>query len=205
MPRPLLIRSQIHPYHVTSRTRGKQFFSIPLQDVWVIMMEQLKLEIKDHGLGVHAFVLMGNHFHLLCHTPKGNLDQVMQRFLRSISIEISLKKGVRECLWEGRYKWSLINSHSHYFQVYRYIYQNPIRAQICTKVEDYPFTTLVREDIPIHSAVPFCFGGTEGELRWLNEKFEKNEEDLIRLGLRKSQFDVSKRNLKEFKRLIRPR
>lgn len=197
MTRPMLIRSETHPYHVTSRTKNKEFFPIPISKVWEIMMEELVHATKQHALAVHAFVLMGNHFHLLCHTPKGNLDEVMMNFLRTTAQRIHMH-------WDQRYKWTLIDSQTHYFQVYRYIFQNPVRVGLCHRVEDYPYSTLNEVPIPLHSFVPMTFAGKEGELIWLNEKYEKEDEVLIKLGLKKFQFDVSQRKLKAFNKLSVP-
>ncbi len=169
------------------------------------MLEQLLYLHKNQSLAVHAFVLMGNHFHLLCHTPKANLDQIMQIFLRSTSIKISREAKTINHLWGSRYKWSLIESQTHYYQVYRYIFQNPIRAGICKRVEEYPFSTLKQVPIPLHSFIPLSFGGSEGELHWLNEHYEKEDEQLIKLGLKKHQFDVSQRRLKAFNKLSLPK
>ena len=163
MVKPLIIRCETHPFHVTSRTDDSKFFPVPMEEVWEVMLQELHLLHLNHALNVHAFVLMGNHFHLLCLTPKGNLDEIMQRFLSETSHRLKIK-------WEPRYKWSLIDSQTHYFQVYRYILQNPIRAGICKRVEEYRFTTLKDQRIPNYSLVAMSFGGTEGELRWLNEK-----------------------------------
>ena len=204
MPRPNLLRSDTHPYHVTSRTNNKEFFPIPLKEVWDIMIEGLALEIKENALCVHSFVLMGNHFHLLCHTPRANLDQIMQRFLRVTSVKVNVKSRSINHLWGGRYKWSLIDSQNHYFQVYRYILQNPLRAGICKRVEAYPFSSLHETKLPLHSFVPMSFGGAEGELLWLNELYDSEKEKLIKLGLRKSQFDVSKRKLQLFNKISLP-
>ena len=49
------------------------------------------------------------------------------------------------------------------------------------------------------------FGGAEGELCWLNENYSKEDEDLIRLGLRKHQFDISQRRVKAFNKLSVPK
>lgn len=204
MPRPQLIRSELHPYHVTNRCNNKEFFPLPLDEVWKIMLAELKRMQVEHRLAVHAFVLMGNHFHLLCQTPEGNLDQIMQRFMRNTSVMISTRANLQNHLWGGRYKWSIIESQTHYYQVYRYIYQNPLRAGIVSKVQDYPFTTLHEVPFAIHSIVPMTFAGAEGELVWLNERYDSEDEELIKLGLRKHQFDVSKRNLKLFNRLSLP-
>lgn len=197
MPRPLLIRSETHPYHVTSRSQNKEFFPIPISKVWVIMLEELKNASKQYDLAVHAFVLMGNHFHLLCHTPRGNIDEAMMNFLRATAKRMHMK-------WDQPYKWSLIDSQTHYYQVYRYIFQNPVRIGLCKRVEDYPYSTLNEVPIHLHSFIPMSFAGKEGELIWLNEKYEKDDEVLIKLGLRKHQFDVSQRKLKAFNKLSVP-
>jgi putative transposase len=197
MAKPSLIRCQLHPYHVTSRTDDQQFFSKPLDEVWKIMMSELLNLQRTEGLAVHAFVLMGNHFHLLCLTPKANLDEVMRTFLHQTSRRLNQK-------WEARYRWSLILSQTHYFQVYRYIHQNPIRAGICKRVEEYAFTTLKDDLLPNHSIVPMSFGGLKGEIEWLNEQYDEDDQKLIQLGLKKSQFDVTQRKLKAFNKLSVP-
>lgn len=204
MPRPLLIRSETHPYHVASRCNNKEFFPIPLKDVWGIMLNELRYAHTEFGLAVHAFVLMDNHFHLLCHTPKGNLDQIMHSILKNTSVKINRRGQQINHLWGGRYKWSLIESQTHYFQVYRYIFQNPIRAGLCKRVEHYPYSTLNCDFIPIHSFIPMSFGGKEGELLWLNEMYESEDAETIKTGLKKSQFDISQRKLHAFNKLTLP-
>lgn len=205
MPRPNLIRSDIYPYHITSRCNNKDFFPLPMDEVWNIMLNRLQYTHQEFKLAIHAFVLMGNHFHLLCHTPKGNLDQAMHSFLRGTSVHITRRAGQENHLWGGRYKWSLIDSQTHYYQVYRYIFQNPIRAGIVNKVENYPYSTLSGEvPFPLHSFVPMSFGGKEGEIIWLNEQYKNEEQHLIKLGLRKSQFDVNRRKVKIFNKLTFP-
>lgn len=205
MPRPLLIRSDIHPYHITSRCNNKEFFPLPLEEVWVIMLKLLRRAYKEQELAIHAFVLMGNHFHLLCHTPKANIDECMHTFLRLTSVEINRRSHAQNHLWGGRYRWSLIDSQRHYYQVYRYIYQNPIRAGLVTKVQDYEFSTL-KNDIPfpLHTSVPLSFGGHEGELIWLNEMYDEEDLDIIKMGLKKSQFHVEKRKIKAMNKLSLP-
>lgn len=197
MNRPLLIRCDNHPYHISSRAIDGRFFPLPLDQVWEIMVKELYQTHLEYKLAIHAFILMGNHFHLLCHTPRSNIDEAMQSFKRKTSIKIGK--------WEPRYKWSLISSQTHYYQVYRYIMQNPVRAGIVSRVEEYTFSTLkTTVPFPIHSSISMSFGGQEGEILWLNEKFDQEDLELIKLGLRKGQFDVNRRRLKAFSRLSLP-
>ena len=199
----LLIRSEKHPYHVASRSKNQEFFPLPLGEVWEIMLNGLLYLHKTHGLAVHGFILMGNHFHLLCHTPRGNLDQIMREFLRLTAININFEAENKNYLWGDPYKWSIIEAQTHYYQVYRYIFQNPIRAGICEKVEDYPYSTLKEVPIPLHSFIPMSFGGSEGEVHWLNEHYLQGDEDLIQFGLNRSQFAVGNRKLNAFNKLGR--
>jgi putative transposase len=199
MGRPLLIRSDKHPYHITSRCYNQDIFPLPLEEVWMIMTEVLFETHKKHKLFIHAFVLMGNHFHLLCNTPDANLDEAMRYFLREVSIRITRKSKSANHLWNGRYKWSLIDNQMYYYQVYRYIFQNPVRAKVVSKVEDYPFSTLKEQvPFPIHTHLSMAFGGLAGEICWLNTEFDEEDRKLIRLGLKKNQFDINKRKLKAF-------
>lgn len=171
---------------------------MPLPEVWKIMTQTLMETHREHYLAIHAFVLMGNHFHLLCHTPHSNIDEAMHFFMRSTAVALRIR-------WETRYRWSLISSQSHYYQVYRYIMQNPVRAKIVNRVEDYQFSTLkTTVPFPLHSSIPMSFGGHEGEIHWLNEKLEQEDETLIKLGLRRYQFDVSQKKLKAFSKLSLP-
>ncbi len=200
MTRPELIKTDKHPYHVTSRCLDKHFFPLPLEEIWPIMLTQLHRCHQDKGLKVHAFVLMGNHFHLLAQTPHQNLDEVMHSLLRSTALQINRQGGPLWC----RYKWSLISAPAHYYQVYRYIYQNPLRAKIVEKVEDYPFSSLKEVPFPLCTHVPLSFGGHEGENLWLNERYDEQDLKLIKLGLRKFQFDVNQRMMKAFGRMSAP-
>lgn len=196
MPRSPFIPSESHPYHVTARCNNQMFFPLPLKEVWEIMLNQLKNLHDEHKLAIHAFVLMGNHFHLLCHTPQADLDQIMQKFMRRTSFAITRRAKSSNHLWGGRYKWSIIESQTYYYHVYRYIYQNPLRAFIVNHVGDYPYSSLKTVPFPLHTFIPLSFGGHEGELIWLNERFDKDQVELIKSGLRKYQFDINPRKLK---------
>lgn len=205
MPRQNLIRSNLYPYHVTSRCMNKEFFPLPIEEIWEIMMKALKKTYDAYQIKVHGFVLMGNHFHLICETPHANLDEAMSLFLRTSSHLISLASGKRPPIWEGRYRWSLIENRGHYYQVYRYIFQNPLRANIVDKVENYKFSTLNSElPIPLHSNLPIAKGGKEGEIKWLNEKFESGAQAIIKKGLKHALFDINKKKISLIKKLDFP-
>ena len=73
MPRKKLIRTDQFPYHVTTRTNNKNWFSLPLEETWNICLRSLHKANKLNKVNLHAFVLMKNHYHLLLETPEANL------------------------------------------------------------------------------------------------------------------------------------
>ncbi len=195
MPRPNLVRSDRHPYHITARCNNKQFFPLPLHEMWEIFVSHLYFIHREFGVGIHSFVLMGNHFHLLCHTPQGNIDEVMMRFMKRTSDEVNRRTNSINHLWGTRYKWSVIQAQPYYYQVYKYIYQNPLRAKIVDRAENYPYSTLTQKTpFPLHSFLPFAFGGSKGELIWINDIFKDEQTSAIRAGLKKGNFELSERS-----------
>ena len=194
MPRPLLVRSSTHSYHITARCNNKEFFPLPMDKMWSIFLSHLSYINKEFAVSIHAFVLMGNHFHLLCHTPHANIDKAMMIFMKRISDEVHFKTKSMNHLWGSRYKWSLIQSQGHYYQVYKYIYQNPLRAKIVANVQSYPYSTLqTKVPFPLHSFLSIAFGGKEGEFFWLNDVFKEDLSDAIRKGLRKGNFKLNQK------------
>ena len=78
MPRPPRIDFPDAVYHVTSRGNGraKIFHS---DDDRGQFLAQLAHHLHLCAVDLYAFVLMDNHFHLLCRTPRANLSRFTQR------------------------------------------------------------------------------------------------------------------------------
>ncbi len=189
MPRKPLIRSTNLPYHVTSRSNNKEWFTLPLPEMWRLSQSCMKEANEIHPVEIISFVLMGNHYHLLILTPKGNLDLFMYEFNKRLAINIKARTGQINRIFGGRYKWCLIESQKHFMNCYKYIYQNPIRAGIVSRCEEYPHSTLQsilgksKFKIQLHDRYGFK---DEFGLMWLNEKIDSAEEISLKKSLNKS-------------------
>lgn len=189
MPRKNLIRSNVLPYHVTSRSNNKEWFTLPMPEMWDLAQESLKEAININSVEIISFVLMGNHYHMLILTPEGNLDDFMYEFNKRFALKIKNRTGQINRIFGGRYKWCLIESQHYLLNCYKYVYQNPVRAGLVQNCEDYPFSTLrsliknVKFSIPIHDKYGFK---DEYGLRWLNQRICGDEEVALRKGLSKS-------------------
>ncbi|MEZ4815214.1 MAG: transposase [Bdellovibrionota bacterium] len=207
MPRKPLIRSDIFPYHVTNRTRDKIFYPLPLKEVWNIYTDQLKIATWAFGAHIHAFVLMSNHYHLFLSTPECNIDQIICFVQSEVSKKIFTKTNSKESYFETRYRWSLIKDRNYFANVYRYIYQNPLRAGIVTRLEDYYFSSFhgkagySKLEIPLYNH--FFYEDLNFNLHeeesWLNNVMEEEQVKLVRKGIRRFEFSLSTQDKLKFK------
>ncbi len=81
------------------------------------------------GWRAHAFVLMGNHYHLLLETPHANLVDGMRWLQGTYTKRFNIRHKVWGHLFQSRYKALLVDPGEDYFQtVCSYIHLNPARA-----------------------------------------------------------------------------
>ena len=202
MPRKTLIRSNHCPYHVTARCNNRESFYCQPDDVWRVFNWHLNEITKKFEVKIHAFVLMPNHFHLLISTPKDDLGVVMQYLILFVTKALNAKANRTGRVFGDRYHWSIIDTLDYYDYALKYVYRNPVKANIIERVEDYPFATIggaigkKRMFFPlsppdgIQSIVPA--DDIEEFLRWLNQPFRKEHDDAIRKGFKKKKFSLSK-------------
>jgi REP element-mobilizing transposase RayT len=77
---------------------------------------------------LHAFVVMGNHYHLALETPEGNLVKGMQWLQATFANRFNRLRGERGHLFQGRYKALVVEAGEALGQVCHYIHLNPVRA-----------------------------------------------------------------------------
>ena len=82
------------------------------------------------GWLIHAYVLMGNHYHLLVETPEGNLVAGMKWLQGMYTQRYNGRHKVFGHLFQGRYKAVIVDGQdANYLQfVSTYIHLNPARA-----------------------------------------------------------------------------
>jgi putative transposase len=128
MPRRPRIFIPGHPVHVIQRgnNRGQVFFG---GEDGKKYLDWLAAAATQHGLAIHAYVLMSNHIHLLA-SPENS--QSLPRAMRDVNWHYSRYVNTTQqrtgTLWEGRYRASLLDSDSYFFSCSRYIELNPVRA-----------------------------------------------------------------------------
>ncbi len=141
MPRKKLIRVDSLPYHLTARTNNREVFHGDLAYVWKVLTGELYLQQILHGVRLHAFVLMPNHFHLLATSPHRGIDLVMKEVLGSSTRILNTRNQRSGHVFGGRYFWSLIREPDYYAHALKYVLRNPAKAGFCSNISDYDFST----------------------------------------------------------------
>lgn len=83
---------------------------------------------ERNGWLVHAFVLMGNHYHLLLETPEPNLVDGMRWFQSTYTQRFNARHKLWGHLFQGRYKALPVDQGEYFRTVADYIHLNPARA-----------------------------------------------------------------------------
>ncbi len=197
MARPKRILSAQLPYHITARCINKEWFKLPIEEVWTIFADRLYFCSHAFNLRIHAFVLMNNHFHLLVTTPDANISDFMMYFLSEVSREITQRAGRINQTFGGPYYGCLIRTDLHFLHAYKYVYRNPVEAGLTQYVADYPFSTLHsligRSKCPIPLSPDYTlFESIESTLTWLDTGYKDNGKEAIRLALRKPEFKLAR-------------
>jgi REP element-mobilizing transposase RayT len=95
-------------------------------------MDLLERACERFGWRVHAWVLMGNHFHLLLETPEPNLVAGMKWMLGVYSQGWNRRRGRKGHVFQGRYKAVVVNGEERDGSCFKivadYIHLNPVRS-----------------------------------------------------------------------------
>ena len=116
-------------YHVMARGNRRQRIFRDDAD-WRGFLGVLGEACERTGWWVHAWVLMGNHYHLLVETPEGNLVEGMKWLQNTYTRRFNCRHGLWGRMFGDRYKSVLVEGAQPYYYetLMDYIHLNPVRA-----------------------------------------------------------------------------
>ena len=145
MPQRFRIYEGIYPHFITSTV----VHWIPVfcrDDYFRVLADSLNYCIEQRGLHVHAYVIMPNHFHMICSQDAGDISGVVRDIKRFTShsltqmlerdgrtIWLRAMKNAAEStfqakLWDEAFHPEQLHSRAFYDQKLNYIHNNPVRA-----------------------------------------------------------------------------
>ena len=127
-------------YHILSRGNDRRdiFHSDDDRHLFLDLLGDLS---ERFNIEVYAYVLMGNHYHLLLKTVDANLSWSMQWFGTSFARKFNLNNHTSGHLFQGRFKSIIVENDAYLLRLSCYIHRNPVRAGIVDRLGDYPWSS----------------------------------------------------------------
>jgi REP element-mobilizing transposase RayT len=140
MARPLRLEYAGAVWHVTSRGNAKEKVFEDDEDREAFL-EVLSRVVTMFRWKLHAYVLMGNHYHLLVETPEPNLSRGMRQLNGIYTQRFNRRHERVGHLFQGRFKGILVEKDRHLLELARYVVLNPVRAGIARAPRDWPWSS----------------------------------------------------------------
>ena len=139
MPRMTRVVAPGYPHHIIQRgnRRQKVFFSDKDKFVYLKLMRE---QIAKHGLEIWAYCLLDNHVHFVGVPAHKESLRAVAETNRRYSCMVNSREGWRGYLWQGRFA-SFVMDEGYCFEAIRYVENNPVRARIVKRAQDYHFSS----------------------------------------------------------------
>jgi len=140
MPKILRVVVPDVPHHLTQRGNRRQTIFFGASD-YADYVDLLSTHCRDAGVGIWAWCLMPNHVHLIVVPPNPSaLGKAIGDANRRYSWQINRREGWRGSLWQGRFG-SCPMDEPHTLMAMRYVEQNPVRARMVERPEQWPWSS----------------------------------------------------------------
>lgn len=142
MPRHARELSNSGIYHIILRGINRQTIFNDDED-YQRFINTLKKYKTVSGYTLYAYCLMNNHIHILLRVGQEKLETILKRIAGSYVYWYNFKYNRIGHLFQDRFKSEPVDSDEYFLTVLRYIHQNPIKARICERLEDYRYSSYI--------------------------------------------------------------
>jgi len=111
---------------------------------------------------LHAWCLMGTHYHLLIQGPREQVSAGMHRLAGLYAQGFNCRWERKGHLFEERFSSRLIRDDDHFRNAVDYILNNPVRAGLCKDRRDWKWSW-PRFDLPQPPDLPWPYGPCPGD------------------------------------------
>lgn len=123
-------------------SRGNRRQPIFLSDAdYALFLRILAAVVSRFGWECRGYCLMPNHYHLVIRVPDESLSAGMQRLNAVYAHFFNERHGLNGHVFQGRFHSVLVKRSEHSFEVVRYVELNPIRAGLCIRLEEWPWSS----------------------------------------------------------------
>ncbi len=126
-----------YPHHIVQRGNNKEniFFHNKDKEKYLSLLKKYS---EKWNVKILSYCLMSNHVHLLAKPLEDiSLYKMMQGLTLCYTQHVNRTYKRTGRLWESRYHSCIIDRERYLWAVARYIEQNPIRAKIVSRAEEF--------------------------------------------------------------------
>lgn len=128
-------------YHVCSRGNNRRHILGDAQSKKCLLALIARYQAR-YQFRIYAYVIMDNHFHMVLETAESaNVSRVMQGILLAFSIWYRKSRDYVGHVWQGRFVSRVIVDERQFAENIRYVHENPVRAEMVTQAQDYPYSS----------------------------------------------------------------
>ncbi|MFP7298976.1 transposase [Neobacillus niacini] len=140
MPRGARVKSMSGIYHIMLRGANRQEIFHDDEDCSKFL-DILHLYKQKTGVEFYSWCLMSNHVHLLIKEGNENVSDTMKRIGVSYVSYYNWKYRTTGHLFQDRFKSENIESIRYLLTVVRYIHQNPIKAGMVRRADEWKWSS----------------------------------------------------------------
>ena len=127
-------------FHIITQGINKSYIFDTAEDIKFYIKNMYQL-VKEHHIRIIAYCIMNNHAHILIEAQSVNeLSKYMQRLNTRYGKYYNKKYQRVGYVFRDRYKSEGIYSEQHLYCCIKYIYDNPVKAGICQRAKEYPYS-----------------------------------------------------------------
>lgn len=173
-----------YPHHVIQRGNNKEdvFFEKEDRKQYLSLLKKYAFKWNSP---IMVYCLMSNHVHLLTR-PETNesLFKMMQGLALCYTQHINRTYERTGRLWESRYHSCIVDHEKYLWAVARYIEQNPVRAKMVERAEEYAYSSarahVNGSEDPVLGENLFSDDGRKDYIRLLRYDMPKKEIERLR-------------------------
>jgi putative transposase len=127
-------------YHIYNRGNRKQKIFLQTEDYQRFLSSMQRfLIINKYDLLIYSYCLMPNYYHLLVDSGSSptEITNFMHRLMTSYAMYFNKKYDYVGRLFQSSYKTRRVQNLNHFNKIVNYISQNPVKAGLVQKAEDY--------------------------------------------------------------------
>jgi putative transposase len=163
MSKPRRIQFPGATYHVMSRGNRKARIFEDDQDRWEFL-EILAYSLERYSVQCPSYSLMGNHYHFIAHTPRGNIARFMKGMNGGYVQFVNRRHRWSGHLFEGPYKALIVDDSCYLRTAMAYIARNPVEAGFVATADKWKWSSYAAT---VGLCPPEAFLSTE----WLQRAF----------------------------------